>query len=313
MTTPADEPRVPDREHDPQKLLVTADLHYGLYPAGDDCSNRLAELVCASDAEVFAICGDVGDVDLESFAAALDLFGDFKGLKLLVPGNHDLWSAAAPTEEKYRKVLPALAADHGFHMLDVGPLTMGRTAFIGNIGWYDYSFRNLRLNVSLSQYRRKELPGVCTWNDGRFMDWDVSDAEFTEKCLRKLQAAYRAVEPSVHTVVAVLHVVPWQDMLYGPASAAFEFSRAYMGSDRIGRLLEDCPKVRYVFCGHRHGPALHSTEARKAWCVGSEYRKKRLLEVKLSTGEHITHVFAAGEDVEGENPPVRGRMSGERP
>ena len=31
-------------EQDPEKLLVTADLHYGLYPDGDGCSARLAEL-----------------------------------------------------------------------------------------------------------------------------------------------------------------------------------------------------------------------------------------------------------------------------
>ena len=278
-------------ERDPQKLLVTADLHYGLYPVGDASTQKLADYVCASDADVFAICGDVGDADLESFTGALALFDRFRGLKLVVPGNHDLWSAAAPTIEKYREILPAMAADHGFRMLDVGPATVGRTGFIGTIGWYDYSFRNQDLNVPLSQYLRKELPGVCIWNDGRFMDWDVTDAEFTEKCLRKLQAAYRSVEPSVHTVVAVMHVLPWADMLYGPASAAFEFSRAYLGSERFGRLLEDCPKVRYNVCGHRHAAATHTSDGRTAFCVGSDYRKKRLIELTLSTGENTTHLF----------------------
>jgi predicted phosphohydrolase len=301
-------------ERDPEKLLVTADMHYGLYPLGDVGNRRLAEYVCASDADAFAICGDVGDADLDSFSSALALFEGFKGLKLLVPGNHDLWSAAAPTAEKYRDILPARAADQGFRMLDVGPATIGRTGFIGNIGWYDYSFRNKSLNVPLGQYPRKELPGVCIWNDGRFMDWDVTDTEFTDKCLRKLQAAYRSVEPSVHTVVAILHVLPYADMLYGPASAAFEFSRAYLGSERFGRLFDDMPKVRYVFCGHRHGQAVHAPEGRTdrsgpaggsgpaAFCVGSDYRKKRLIELTLPSGEHATHVFASEEEKKKEAP-----------
>ncbi len=286
-------------ERDPEKLLVTADMHYGLYPMGDASNERMAEYVCSSGADAFAICGDVGDADLDSFSGALALFDSFPGLKLVVPGNHDLWSAAAPTMDKYREILPARAADHGFRMLDVGPATLGRTAFIGTIGWYDYSFRNKSLNVPISQYPRKELPGVCTWNDGRFMDWDVTDAEFTEKCLRKLQSSYRSVAPSVHTVAAIMHVVPYADMLYGPASAAFEFSRAYLGSERFGSFFEDCPKLRYVFCGHRHGAAVHTPEGGAgptAFCVGSDYRKKRLIELTLSTGEHTAHLFAPDGD-----------------
>ena len=276
---------------DPEKLLVTSDLHFGLYPAGDACTLDLAEHVRSSGADAFIISGDVADADTDYFAACLDLFTSFKGEKMLVPGNHDLWTAGIGSEKKYREVLPAIAADCGFRMLDAGPVVMGNVAIIGNIGWYDYSFRNPDLQVSLEQYREKRLPGVCTWNDSRFIDWELSDEEFTEKCLRKLQSAYRSVAPRVHTVVAVLHVLPFSGLLHGPSTAAYEFCRAYLGSERLGDLLLECPKVRYLFCGHRHAPAATRIRHVEAAVVGSEYMLKRLAELNLSTGQTITHTF----------------------
>ncbi len=278
-------------ENDPTRMLVTSDLHYGLYPDGDAATKELAGFVCDSGADVFAICGDVGDSDAASFQACLELFGDFSGLKLVVPGNHDLWSAARPSSEKYREILPSIAVDAGFRMLDVGPVTAARTGFIGTIGWYDYTFRNPDLNVPMKQYRGKELPGVCSWNDGRFIHWDMTDEEFTEKCLRKLHSSYRSVEPGVHTVVAVLHVVPFKELLYGASTAAYEFSRAYLGSEQLGAALRQMPKVRYTFCGHRHGPDRCVFDSMSAFCVGSEYRRKRLLDLQLESGECMTHVF----------------------
>jgi len=277
---------------DPRRFLVTADLHFGLYPTGDACTLKLAEHVRYSGADVFAIAGDVADADTDTFRSCLQLFRDFEGVKLLVPGNHDLWTAGTGSLRKYREILPGIARDCGFHMLDAEPVVHGRIGFIGNIGWYDYSFRNPDLSVDIEQYERKELPGVCTWNDAQFIDWELSDAEFTDKCLRKLKAAYRSIEPRVHTVVAVLHHVPFAELLYGSSSAAYEFCRAFMGSERLGRLLLDCPKVRYVVCGHRHGLDRHRVEHVDAYCVGSEYLLKRMLKMDLSTGDHAVHVFA---------------------
>jgi Icc-related predicted phosphoesterase len=274
-----------------RKLLVTADLHFGLYPAGDACVLELAEFVRNSEADALVIAGDLADVDTDWFAACLDLFASFKGPKMVVPGNHDLWSAGVGTEQKYREVLPAIASDCGFRMLDASPVAAEGVGFIGNIGWYDYSFRNPELNIALEQYERKELPGVCTWNDGQFINWQMSDPEFTEKCMRKLEAAYRSIEPTVHTVVAVLHSLPFRELLYGPSSAAYEFCRAYMGSERIGRLLSEFRKVRYVFCGHRHGHATATIGHIQAFAVGSEYLVKRLIELDISTGEYEVHTF----------------------
>ncbi len=279
----------------PQRLMVTADLHFGNYASADGCTRQLAEFASGSDADALALAGDVADGPPDLFDACLGLFEQFDGLKLVTPGNHDLWAKGASSLEKYRVLLPRIAADRGFVMLDRKPVTLGRTAFIGNIGWYDYSFRNPALGLSTEQYERKELPGICTWNDGRFIDWPYSDAEFLGRCIGKLKDHYEAVQGAADTVVAVLHHLPFRELLYGPADTSHEFCRAYMGSERLGVLLLGLPLVRYVFCGHRHGPDRVRREHLDAFVVGGEYEIKRLLEFDLSTGEHRTHLFEPSE------------------
>ena len=278
----------------PRKLLATADLHLGLYPVADAGVFELARRVCASDADIFVIAGDLADTGEKKLRTCLRLFERFEGLKLLVPGNHDLWTTSGDSEEKYRTVLPRIARNCGFHMLDVEPVTAAETAFIGTIGWYDYSLRSPRLALSTETYRRKSLPGVCTWNDALYINWNMEDEDFTDRCLRQLGRHYDAVESKVERVVAVLHHLPFAELLSGHVNMPLDFCRAYMGSARFGELLVRCPKVRFVICGHQHAAVTHQQGALKAFALGGEYRKKRLLSLDIETGKHEYADFPSG-------------------
>lgn len=269
----------------PQKLLVTADLHYGAYSSGDACTRQIAEYVNNSDADVFAIAGDVAGRDVADFRRCLGLFEGFPGVKLLVPGNHDVWTDGEDSEEKYRVLLPQEARRCGFRMLDTAPEVVGGVAFIGSMGWYDYSFRSPGLGLNAEQYAAKSLPGVATWNDGLFVHWSYSDAEFTDLCLRRLQEHYRQVEKLAESVVVILHHLPFRELLCGSAEPALEFSRAYMGSERFGELLLRSPAVCCVVCGHRHGPGECRRNSLDAFVVGSGYETKSLLTLDLRTAE----------------------------
>jgi len=274
-------------------VLATADLHYGLYPAGDRATEELARHVCDSSADALVIAGDLADVDVENLAACLELFNAFDGLKLLVPGNHDLWTISGSSEQIYREELPRVAREAAFHVLDTGPVVRGDLAFIGSIGWYDYSFRNPHLGLSTEDYRRKSIPGLCSWNDRRYVRWDMEDEEFTELCLSTLRRHYSRIEPKVDRVVCVLHHVPFAGLLYETGDVPLEFCRAYMGSERFGQLLLRSEKVCYVICGHRHGVATCQEDALKAFVVGSDYSHKRLLELDLDRRESESIVFRA--------------------
>ncbi len=280
-------------EENPQKMLVTADLHFGSYAEGDACTRRLAEDVCASDADVFAVAGDIAEKDLESLEQCLSLFGDFDGLKLFVPGNHDLWTTGGSSYRKYARDMPDLATKCGFHMLDVGPRVAGRTAFVGNVGWYDYSMRRRDLELAEEDYAKKTLPGVGTWNDLNFVHWDYTDREFTRYCVRRLCHHYRSVEDRVDSVVAVLHHLPFRELVYGDTGdRALELCRAYMGSESLGEQLLRWPKLRYCVCGHRHGVDNMEKNGMHSFVVGSTYKLKRLLTLDLPSGEYDYREYA---------------------
>jgi len=288
----------------PRRILATADLHWGLYDEGDDCTRRLAQFAAESGADALIIAGDVADSTDDGFVECLSQFEAFDGPRMLVPGNHDVWAPDGPPEgvdgsgsmAKYQRALPAQAQHAGFHMLDGHPLRLGPVAFVGTMGWYDYSLRNPALDVTPEQYESKELPGICTWNDVRYVDWAPSDGEFTEGRLRQLKADCLAVADGAQQIVAVMHHLPLRELMYGPMSRAFEFTRAYMGSQRFGRLLQHCPGVRHVLCGHRHSPARARVGNLDAVCVGSRYRMKRLIDLDLETDNHRVHTFTAPDE-----------------
>ena len=276
-----------ETEKDPQKMLATADLHFGSYADGDECTRRLAEDVCASDADVFALAGDVAEKELEDLEQCLSLFDGFDGPKFFVPGNHDLWTTGDSSYRKYVRGMPGVAMKCGFHMLDVGPCVAGRTGFVGSVGWYDYSMRRDDLDFSEEDYAKKTLPGIGTWNDMNFVHWDYTDHEFTEYCVRRLSHHYGAIEDRVDSVVAVLHHLPFRELLYGETGdRALELCRAYMGAERLGELLLTWPKLRLCVCGHRHGMDSLEKEGVRSFVVGSTYQMKRLLSLDLSSGEH---------------------------
>lgn len=123
------------------RLVAVADPHYD-----DDRRPRveaIAQAVCGAEADVLVLAGDCSADGPERIGAVLDLFTDFEGVRLMLPGNHDLWQDGPhfDTTRIYEETVPQIAADHGFHCLDRGPVIVDDTAFVGSMGWYDYEMR----------------------------------------------------------------------------------------------------------------------------------------------------------------------------
>jgi hypothetical protein len=68
-----------------------------------------------------------------------------------------------------------------------------------------------------------------------------------------------------------------------------------MGSTRFGEVMAGWPALHHVVCGHRHGHAHLHINGHDAWCVGSEYGRKRLLELDLDTGTCTVHLFTPAD------------------
>ncbi|MFO8082117.1 MAG: hypothetical protein R6V07_17695, partial [Armatimonadota bacterium] len=79
----------------------------------------------------------------ERIGELLGLFAEVDAVRLMVPGNHDLWQHAPPftTRQLFEQTIPQIAVDHDFHCLDHGPLIVDEIGFVGSMGWYDYEMR----------------------------------------------------------------------------------------------------------------------------------------------------------------------------
>mgnify|MGYP006294395149 CR=1 FL=1 len=276
------------------KILATSDTHWGEYEDADRATLDLADHVAASDADVFALVGDVAGTELDDFEACLRAFSGFSGVKLVVPGNHDLWTNGEDSFTRYTEELPRLAEECGFHMLDQGPVVTDGTAFVGSMGWYDYSFRDPSLDMTTEDYRQKTVPGGMTWNDVRFVHWDMTDEDVTEMCVERLEQHYREVQGRADRVVAIIHHVPFEDLLYDETDEpAWQFCRAYLGARRLGQTIEQWSELCAVISGHRHKWATCRRDGLRAFVVGSGSDAKRMLQLDPVTGEYDTLEFPA--------------------
>ncbi len=267
----------------------TADLHYGKQRSGDQAVRDLAKRLDTIRPDVLVIAGDIAIADPRALIECLELF-DLPGAHLLaIPGNHDLWSlkSGADSLAIFERLFTRSTRLAGFQRLDGAPVVVDGTAFVGSIGWYDYSFADERLQLTKDQYERKVYPGTGSWNDRRFIRWNLSDEQFLNRTLEHLRADLASVREQAQRIVAVTHVLPFEQLVERRGFRAWMFQNAYMGSRRIGEvLIEEASRGVPVLSvsGHSHRTAAVQVSGVTALTVGSTYHRKRALLVKV--GEH---------------------------
>ncbi|MEQ8187792.1 MAG: metallophosphoesterase [Candidatus Eremiobacterota bacterium] len=262
------------------KIIATCDLHYGLKKWGNDSTKEIARLVTNSDADVFIIAGDIGE-GLQNFEACLELFEGFRGHKLIVPGNHDLWSKEGQSFRIYSEILKEICENCGFHYLDTGPFILDKIGFVGNIGWYDYSFKLEELDIPIKYYEEKYLPKVVRWNDRRFIKWNYNDYEFLGLLLDKMEQHIQHIYEHVETIIGVTHHMPFEHMIRKTNYMSWDFARAYLGSKKIGDLYLNYEKIKLAICGHNHRYVRAKKGHVECISVGSTYKQKELLTLEL--------------------------------
>ncbi len=69
--------------------------------------------------------------------------------------NHDVWLTDKTQTHSWalhEQQWPEQFLAHGFHPLHLATLQVNDVAFVGSMGWYDYSFRD-NLGIDLAHYR----------------------------------------------------------------------------------------------------------------------------------------------------------------
>jgi predicted phosphohydrolase len=245
---------------------------------------RFISSVFAEAPDVFVIAGDIAGLGKKRRAQFLKSFEGLKATRLIVPGNHDFWTAEsdasgkdAPSRRLYDKMREEFA-ECGWHMLDGAPMAFGNVAVVGSAGWYDYTFADPRLELPRnSDYAAKRWRGHVIWNDGNFVRLGMTDKEFCAQLMRRLEEDIMSIEAQAETIVAVTHFIGFEEMVTRrPDDPMWGFCNAYMGSVELGAVLLKHPKVRYHLCGHTHEARTVQKGTLTSINVGSTYARKRL-------------------------------------
>jgi len=287
------------------KIVVTADLHYDIARSVGP-TKQLAEQICALQADALIIVGDTCGRDSRILGRCLRLFDGFCGTKLLVAGNHELWTDHGDSLARYERELPAVARRCGFEVLDQGPAILDGVAIVGNMGWYDYSFRSPDLPIPMRFYQAKVAPGAAAllpeyrhllngckdippealaittrWMDGRFVKLPFDDAEFARRLADTLAGHLEQASRRADHVVVAIHHLPFERLVPRTGRPSWDFANAYMGSGLFGQVIAACPKVRHVVCGHSHRAGGFEQDGLRCTNIGSTYVRKRFEILEL--------------------------------
>lgn len=289
----------------PFRLALTADLHWGINPAGDACTRQLVDLLRETPPDLLILAGDVGAG--EDFARCLTLFGDLACRKALVPGNHDVWvnpqDARGDSLQVYEEYLPRQCAKYGFHYLDAGPLLYPESglAVVGSMNWYDYSWSLEALNSMLPDWEERLQSKRFErgrHNDARFVRWPLTDILFTARAVATLERQLQEALAQVESAIVVTH---------HPAFFGLNFPREHTPPTIDGllwdafsgnRALEEVLRrhqdhIRFVFSGHTHRARENTLGSIRGYNLGGDYHFKRMLFLDWPTGTIEQHEFHA--------------------
>ncbi|MBR9704675.1 hypothetical protein GOV12_04635 [Candidatus Pacearchaeota archaeon] len=257
------------------KITALSDIHY---PHNEQQVEESLESM--TDSDVVVIAGDISH-DITEYENVLRRFLKLSAKKLVVLGNHDLWTEKGKDSFKKMKKLHRICKRNDFHLLDSGPLVIDGIGFVGNIGWYDYSFAQTKGDeefVGIVPRKRKYMGREkkvkdfedkdffeklfvfrnnqhVYWNDRDYINWKYTDKEFLDLQLKKLEKHLRRIEKKCDKIVFVSHHVPIRDFIYEmPEDSKWGIFNAYQGSPELGNLTFSNPKLSAVISGHSHIP-----------------------------------------------------------
>lgn len=282
------------------RIIITSDLHYNVARSRGP-TEAIAREICTSGGDVLLFVGDSASTDLSVLDQVLGLFESFKGVKLLVAGNHELWTiGGADSLAKYEREVAESCRRNGVHYLDASPIRLGDIGFVGNVGWYDFSFRPAAMRIPLRFYRHKVAPGAAAclekhrhllaedtdvppaarevtsrWMDGERVRLPMGDVEFTQALACKLRRHLEEIDAQVDRIIVGLHHLPFAELVPRTIIPNWAFAGGFLGSELFGETLLEFPKISHVFCGHSH----REMTCRKGhlFCksIGSTYRAKQ--------------------------------------
>jgi predicted phosphohydrolase len=281
------------------RIIATSDLHYNI-ARSQGPTRELAREVCRLGGDCLLFVGDSASTDLAILDEVFGLFEAFRGPRLAVAGNHELWTTAeGDSLTRYERDLAEACRRNGVHYLDAEPFRDNGVAIVGNVGWYDFSFRRAAMRIPLRFYQHKVAPGAAAhfekhrhlldagdlseeakqvttrWMDGERVRLPMGDVDFTHQSAQRLRGHLQEVHETAESVVVAVHHLPFADLVPHTLVPNWAFASAFLGSELLGETILEFPKVRHVLCGHSHRRRTCRRGELTCTSIGSTYREKQ--------------------------------------
>jgi hypothetical protein len=185
--------------------------------------------------------------------------------------------------ERYYRELPAIARAEGFHPLVAESRVVGDVAFAGTMGWYDYSFADAADGFSHDELATKRHDGM-EWLDRRYVRWKaddgtpLTDADVAGLMVEDLQDQIDALAGvPARAVVVVTHHLAFRGVIPPVfVGGHLRFFRAFLGSEKLGALVEADPRITLAVAGHVHSvrTARHGRVTARTCPVGYPRERK---------------------------------------
>ncbi|MDF1537601.1 MAG: metallophosphoesterase [Candidatus Thorarchaeota archaeon] len=293
------------------RIAAISDLHIRPDGSDDDFLTAIRQRLEVISPDVFVIAGDISDniAVVEKTLSAIKLSN---AENLYVAGNHDIWfekEKGIGSLEKYSRFIGDACTNAGFHHLPDEPFIKDNVAFVGSLGWYDYSFRRDELNIPEESYLEKEWQGSY-WRDYYTVDLEYTDREFTELLNSKLEYDLSALPENIETVIYISHHLPFGALTPYKDSLPWDFFSAFMGAESTGEILLNDERVKLSISGHSHVRRQIFLDGLLAVTVPVGYGRPEnddftslvhdgIAELELTDGKCKVHHYVDGDICEG--------------
>jgi putative phosphoesterase len=226
------------------KLLLASDFHFDVNErmTGNCILGRVIQAIASYNPEVIVISGDVAG-GARKVISYLDQMKEALGIPVyFVPGNHDIWVHKGDFEDSWAAY--GALYNHESSLLRQ-TVKVGGITLVGGMSWYDYSMGPLGITDDMFAHQKRKF-----WNDAKYAKWHMSDPEVTKKMLLELEIKLEAIKEE--EVLLVNHYLPYEDFVTVKADYNWNICNAYMGTNKLGELIDRYENVRTVLFGHTH-------------------------------------------------------------
>lgn len=227
------------------KIGVISDIHtdinkdYDVYGAIVSCSKR-------QGLDMLIIPGDINE-NSDTALSFVEKLNKEAGLRTyFVPGNHDMWDLRGELAGKDTNLVHAKYKASEW-CLSGHDLEIGDYVFVGDVGWYDYSFASAKYTTC--ELSTKTIDGR-TWMDSYNAHWGMSDIEVNQMMLDALEERIVRAKAAGKKVIMVTHHLthPYFKVL---RHGQWEFLNAFLGSSEYAIMCEKYG-VEMSLMGHVH-------------------------------------------------------------